>query len=62
MDDAVCAAFDKAGYVFPHHAGHGIGLSHPENPYFVRHATETLLVRARSALRRVYQEGEQHAA
>ena len=31
----------KAGYTFPHHAGHGIGLSHPENPYFVRHATET---------------------
>jgi RNA polymerase sigma-70 factor, ECF subfamily len=26
------------------------------------HATETLLVRARSALRRVYQEGEHHAA
>jgi Xaa-Pro dipeptidase len=43
VDDAVCAAFDKADYVFPHHAGHGIGLSHPENPYFVRQATETLL-------------------
>ncbi|MGZ4178976.1 MAG: RNA polymerase sigma factor, partial [Solirubrobacteraceae bacterium] len=26
------------------------------------HATETLLVRARAALRRVYQEGEHHAA
>ena len=43
VDDAVCATFAKAGYTFPHHAGHGIGLSHPENPYFVRHSTQTLL-------------------
>ena len=28
---------------FPHHAGHGLGLTHPEAPYIVRHATETLL-------------------
>jgi Xaa-Pro aminopeptidase len=28
---------------FPHHAGHGLGLEHPEAPYLVRHATETLL-------------------
>jgi Xaa-Pro aminopeptidase len=28
---------------FPHHAGHGLGLSHPEAPYFVRHANETLV-------------------
>jgi Xaa-Pro dipeptidase len=28
---------------FPHHAGHGLGLTHPEAPYFVRHANETLL-------------------
>jgi Xaa-Pro aminopeptidase len=28
---------------FPHHAGHGLGLSHPEAPYFVRHSTESLL-------------------
>ena len=28
---------------FPHHGGHGIGLSHPENPYIVRHADETFL-------------------
>jgi Xaa-Pro dipeptidase len=27
---------------FPHHAGHGLRLSHPENPYLVRNATETL--------------------
>ena len=28
---------------FPHHAGHGLGLTHPEAPFFVRHADETLL-------------------
>jgi hypothetical protein len=28
---------------FGHHAGHGIGLTHPEAPFFVRHADETLL-------------------
>jgi Xaa-Pro aminopeptidase len=43
--DAVRGVFDRAGVgdVFPHHAGHGLGLTHPENPYLVRHATETLL-------------------
>jgi hypothetical protein len=43
--DAVRGAFDQAGVAehFPHHAGHGLGLSHPEAPYLVRHATETLL-------------------
>jgi Xaa-Pro aminopeptidase len=43
--DAVRAAFDRAGMAdyFPHHAGHGLGLTHPEAPFFVRHATETLL-------------------
>src|SRR5207302_1600902 len=43
--DAVRNVFDKAGVgdAFPHHAGHGIGLSHPEAPFLVRHATETLL-------------------
>ena len=37
--------FDKAGVAdhFPHHAGHGLGLTHPEAPYLVRHADETLL-------------------
>jgi Xaa-Pro aminopeptidase len=41
---AVRDVFEKAGVAehFPHHAGHGIGLSHPEAPYLVRHATETL--------------------
>jgi Xaa-Pro dipeptidase len=43
--DAVHGVFEKAGVAehFPHHAGHGLGLTHPENPYIVRHATETLL-------------------
>jgi Xaa-Pro dipeptidase len=42
---AVYDVFDRAGLAnhFPHHAGHGLGLSHPEAPYFVRQATETLL-------------------
>jgi Xaa-Pro aminopeptidase len=41
---AVNSVFDAAGVAeyFPHHAGHGLGLTHPENPYIVRHATETL--------------------
>jgi Xaa-Pro aminopeptidase len=43
--DAVRGVFEKAGVAgaFPHHAGHGLGLTHPEAPYFVRHADETLL-------------------
>jgi Xaa-Pro aminopeptidase len=42
---AVRGVFEKAGVAeyFPHHAGHGIGLTHPEAPFIVRHATETLL-------------------
>jgi Xaa-Pro aminopeptidase len=42
---AVRGIFEKAGVAeyFPHHAGHGLGLSHPEAPYFVRQADETLL-------------------
>lgn len=44
--DAVHEVFDRAGVAeyFPHHAGHGLGLTHPEAPYFVREADETLLV------------------
>ena len=43
--DAVRAVFEKAGVGehFPHHAGHGLGLTHPEAPFFVREANETLL-------------------
>jgi Xaa-Pro aminopeptidase len=43
--DAVRGVFDRAGVAqyFPHHAGHGLGLTHPEAPYFVREADETLL-------------------
>jgi hypothetical protein len=43
--DAVRSVFEKEGVAehFPHHAGHGLGLSHPESPFFVRHANESLL-------------------
>jgi Xaa-Pro dipeptidase len=43
--NAVLGVFDKAGMAehFPHHAGHGLGLSHPEAPFFVRRANEELL-------------------
>jgi Xaa-Pro aminopeptidase len=43
--EAVRDVFAKAGVAehFPHHAGHGLGLSHPESPFIVRHANETLL-------------------
>jgi Xaa-Pro aminopeptidase len=42
---AVRDAFARHGMAdaFPHHAGHGLGLSHPEAPYIVRSATETLM-------------------
>jgi Xaa-Pro aminopeptidase len=42
---AVRDVFERAGVAeyFPHHAGHGLGLTHPEAPFFVRHANETLL-------------------
>lgn len=43
--DAVRAPMATAGLAdhFPHHAGHGLGLSHPEAPYIVRNSTETLV-------------------
>ncbi|MFO0810832.1 MAG: Xaa-Pro peptidase family protein [Gemmataceae bacterium] len=41
--NAVADAFGDSAAHFPHHAGHGLGLSHPEAPYFVRKATETLV-------------------
>jgi hypothetical protein len=42
---AVRGVFEKADMAeyFPHHAGHGLGLTHPEAPFFVRRADETLL-------------------
>jgi Xaa-Pro aminopeptidase len=42
--NAVRAAFEreKMAEFFPHHAGHGLGLSHPESPFIVRHANEKL--------------------
>jgi Xaa-Pro aminopeptidase len=42
---AVRDVFDRAGVGehFPHHAGHGLGLTHPEAPYLVREANEVLL-------------------
>jgi Xaa-Pro aminopeptidase len=41
---AVRGVFEKAGVAdaFPHHAGHGLGLTHPEAPYIVCNADETL--------------------
>ncbi|MBA4064764.1 MAG: Xaa-Pro dipeptidase [Isosphaera sp.] len=43
--DAVRGVFEAAGVAdhFPHHAGHGLGISHPEAPFLVRHSTETLV-------------------
>lgn len=43
--DAVYQALDDhgLGQQFPHHAGHGLGLGHPEAPYFVPQSEETLL-------------------
>ncbi|HTK75267.1 MAG TPA: Xaa-Pro peptidase family protein [Gemmataceae bacterium] len=42
--DAVRGVFAAADLAdnFPHHAGHGLGLMHPEAPYLVRRSTETL--------------------
>jgi len=43
--DAVHSALAAAGLAdhFPHHAGHGLGLSHPEAPFIVRQSTESLV-------------------
>jgi hypothetical protein len=43
--EAVRGVFEREGVAehFPHHAGHGLGLTHPEAPFLVRHANETLL-------------------
>jgi Xaa-Pro aminopeptidase len=43
--DAIRGVFAAAGIAdhFPTHAGHGLGVAHPEPPYIVRHSTETLV-------------------
>ncbi len=45
VDDAVRGVFRSAGLAehFGHHVGHGLGLSHPEAPFIVRHSSETLV-------------------
>lgn len=42
---AVHRALDAHGFGahFPHHAGHGLGLGHPEPPYFVPNSDEILV-------------------
>jgi len=43
--DAVRDVFAKENLAdaFPHHAGHGLGLEHPEAPFIVRNSSETLI-------------------
>lgn len=43
--DTIRGVFAKAGMAdyFTTHAGHGLGISHPEAPYIVRHSTEALV-------------------
>ncbi len=43
--DAIRGVFAAAGVAdsFTTHAGHGLGVSHPEAPFIVRHSTETLV-------------------
>ena len=45
VDAAVRDHFRSLGLLdhFPHHTGHGIGLGHPEPPYFVTGSDETLV-------------------
>ncbi len=42
--DAVWNVMDKHGLAeaFPHHAGHGLGLGHPEAPFLVKRSSEIL--------------------
>ncbi len=42
--DAISQVFAAAGVAeyFPTHAGHGLGLMHPEPPFIVRHSTDVL--------------------
>jgi Xaa-Pro aminopeptidase len=45
VDAAVRGHFKSLGLLdhFPHHSGHGIGLGHPEPPYFVPGSDEILV-------------------
>jgi Xaa-Pro aminopeptidase len=46
VDEAVRAAFRARGLedAFTSHSGHGLGLGHPEPPYFVPESDETIVV------------------
>lgn len=46
VDAAVRASFAASGLAdhFPHHAGHGTGLGHPEPPYLVPDSSESLAI------------------
>lgn len=41
--DAMRSAFGDMAEHFTTHGGHGLGISHPEPPYIVRHSSETLV-------------------
>ena len=41
--DAMRTAFGDMADYFTTHGGHGLGISHPEPPYIVRHSAETLV-------------------
>jgi Xaa-Pro dipeptidase len=44
VHDAIRGVFAAEGLAdhFPTHAGHGLGVAHPEAPFIVRHSSETL--------------------
>jgi Xaa-Pro aminopeptidase len=41
--DAMHTAFGDMAQYFTTHGGHGLGISHPEPPYIVKHSSETLV-------------------
>jgi Xaa-Pro aminopeptidase len=45
IDAAVRAVFEKHGVLehFPHHSGHGLGLGHPDPPYFTRGSDDVVV-------------------
>ena len=45
VDLAVRGVFQQHGLIenFPHHAGHGVGLGHPEAPFLVPQSSDTLV-------------------